>query len=181
MTWLPTGPVDPDFHTKAATLSQNRRSLVSPTEVRPSCVLRQCYCFANAWPPCSHLLLTPHSCFSHPVRHHAFSSLRIKVTRSGWPIHRALDLCTPPRRDNGSHHPFQVVRSCVAGWVAIKGLIPSNVLDTIYRAIKLVRVPDFYALASLLATRVSSRVTPVFYFQLLKKQGGVLTADLLQR
>lgn len=57
---------------QAVTLSQNRRSLVSPTEVHPLCVLRQCYCFANAWPPCSHLLLTPHSCFSHPVRHHAF-------------------------------------------------------------------------------------------------------------
>lgn len=68
---------------QVVTLSQNRRSLVSPTEVHPLCVRRQCYCFANAWPPCSHLLLTPHSCFSHPVRHHAFFLQGSKEHRVG--------------------------------------------------------------------------------------------------
>lgn len=58
---------------QVVTLALNRRSLVSPTEVHPLCVLHQCYCFANAQPPSSHLLLTPHSFFSHPVLHHAFS------------------------------------------------------------------------------------------------------------
>lgn len=49
---------------QGATLALNRRLLVFPTEVHPLCVLHQCYCFANAQPPSSHLLLTPHSFFS---------------------------------------------------------------------------------------------------------------------
>lgn len=74
----------PRLHRRAVTLALNRRSLVSLTEVHFSCVLHQRYCFANAQPPSSHLLLTPRSFFSHPVLHHCFPSLRIKVTRSGW-------------------------------------------------------------------------------------------------
>lgn len=75
---------------------------------------------------------------------------------------------------------FQVLLSCVAGWVAIKGLIPSNVLKTIYRDIKLFHVLDLCVLASLLATRVSSQVPVLFYFQLLRRKGRVLTMNLLQ-
>lgn len=110
------------------------------------------FLFLSPWPP---------SCFP---------SLRIKVTRSGWPIHWALDLSTPTSRNRGLAPSFQVVLSCVADQAAIKVLIPSNTLKTIYRAIKLLHVPDLSVLVSLLATRISSRVPPIFYFQLLRKK-----------
>lgn len=76
------------------TLALNRRLLVSPTEVHPLCVLHQCYCFANAEPPSSHLLLTPHSYFSHPVLHHTFPLQGSKEHGVGGPCIGLL-ICPP--------------------------------------------------------------------------------------
>lgn len=77
-------PQRPDVRHQDATLALNRRSLVSPTEVRPLCVLHQCYCFANAQP--AFQPSAPHTSFLFlsPCPPSCFPFQKIKVTWSGW-------------------------------------------------------------------------------------------------
>lgn len=112
VTHWPDRTADPDLQTPSRNFITEQTMLVSLAEVRPSCVLHQRYCFTNALPPSSHLLLTPHSFFLSPCPPSCFPSLRIKVMPSGCAIHWSL---VPAASTGGKHRPHRSVR-----WLSIR-------------------------------------------------------------